>query len=182
MSAGVCWNDNRTANNNMPNALQSTYSFTLDRNIKYMYKECNQSNQHVESGKSCESVKCTCDPGSNATCTCTGATTRATTDGSATPRHTSFPCSHCRDNDSTASGLVRKHKYTSIRSTASKCATATDYIEREYADYLSATSTKGQGVGARVWSSDEPRDFKQANADSGDSIERRTGIPAGVTV
>lgn len=173
MSSWVCGNDNTTTSNNLSYTLQSACYFTMDGNNKHMREESNQSNEHDKSCQSCESDKCTCDPGTNATCTCTGATTRTTSRSSA---HTSFPCAHCRDHDSTTSGLVRKHKYTTPVSSAS------DYIERDYAEYIAATSAKGQGASAGVRDSVESRDFKQADADSGDSVERRIGIPAGVTI
>jgi hypothetical protein len=44
------------------------------------------------------------------------------------------------------------------------------------------TTTQGQGASARLWDCVEPRDFKQAYADSADSVERCTNISAGVTV
>ena len=178
MSSGVCGNDNTTTSYNLSYTLQSACSITVDGNIEHMRKESNQSNEHEQSGQPCQSTKCDCDPGTNATCTCTRATsgtapTRSTASGSTA--HTSFPCAHCRDNDSTTNGLVRKHKYTSI-------STAADYIERDYADYIAATSAEGQGASTGVRSGNESGNIKQADADSGDSVERRIGIPAGVTI
>ena len=67
--------------------------------------------------------------------------------------HTSYPCAHCND-----------------------------YDPRDNTNTDNTSSTQGQGVSARLWDCIEPRDFKQAYADSRDSIERCTGIPAGVTV
>ncbi len=67
--------------------------------------------------------------------------------------HTSYPCAHCNDYDT-----------------------------RDNTNTYSTASTQGQGISARLWDCVEPRDFKQAYADSRDSIERCTGIPAGVTV
>jgi hypothetical protein len=79
--------------------------------------------------------------------------TRATSNGDA--EHTSFPCAHCNDYD------PRDNTNT---------------------DYIAARSSEGQDPRSWVWGGYEPRDFKQAYADSRDSIERCTGIPAGVTV
>jgi hypothetical protein len=141
-----------------------------------MREESNQSNEHEQSSKSGQSNKCLCDPGSNATCTCTGA---PTIDRSAIG-HTSFPCAHCRDNDSSTNGLVRKHKYTSISTTP--LSSAADYIERDYAEYIAATSASGKNTCSGVRDSDELRNFKQADAESIDPVERRIGIPAGVTI
>ena len=67
--------------------------------------------------------------------------------------HTSYPCAHCND-----------------------------YDPRDNTNTDNTSSTQGKGASARLWDCVEPRDFKQAYADSGDSIERCTGIPAGVTV
>jgi hypothetical protein len=161
--------------------LQSACSFSLDRNNELVREERNQSNEYEQSGKSGESTKCTCDPGSNASCTCTGATSGTTSSrGTATTGHTSFPCAHCRDNDSSTNGLVRKHKYTSISATT--LSSAADYIERDYAEYIAATSAQGQGASTRIRDSDESGNIKQTDADSSDSVERRIGIPAGVTI
>jgi hypothetical protein len=151
-------------------------------NNELVREERNESNEYEQSGKSCESNKCTCDPGSNASCTCTGATSGTTTSrGTATTGHTSFPCAHCRDNDSTTNGLVRKHKYSSI-STTTTLSSAADYNERDYADYISATSSGREDIGTGVRGGNESGNIKQADADSGDTVERRIGIPAGVTV
>jgi len=182
MSAGVCGNDNRTTSNDLSYTLQSACSFSLDGNNELVREERNESNEYEQSGKSGESTKCTCDPGSNASCTCTGATSGTTASrGTAPTGHTSFPCAHCRDNDSSTNGLVRKHKYTSI-STNRECNTVTDYIERDYADYISATSSGREDIGTGVRSGNESGNIKQADADSGDTVERRIGIPAGVTI
>ena len=155
----------------------------MDSGSGHMRKECDQRDEHEQSGKSCESNKCNCDPGTNATCTCTGASTgndcRSIPTGRA--EHTSFPCAHCRDNDNTASGLVRKHKYVSITANR-ECNNTTDYLKRIYTAYDIATSAQGESASAGVRGSDEHRYFKQADADSTDSVERRIGIPAGVTI
>ena len=67
--------------------------------------------------------------------------------------HTSYPCAHCND-----------------------------YDPRDNTNTDNTSSTQGQGASARLWDCVEPRDFKQAYANSADSVERCTGIPAGVTV
>jgi hypothetical protein len=67
--------------------------------------------------------------------------------------HTSYPCAHCND-----------------------------YDPRDNTNTDNTSSTQGQGASARLWDCVEPRDFKQAYADSADSVERCTGISAGVTV
>jgi hypothetical protein len=151
MSGRVCRNDNRTTDNNLSYAIQSACSFSLGGNNELMRQEPHQRNEHEQSIESSQPNKCTCDPGSNATCTCTGATpiTRSTIG------HTSFPCAHCNDYD------PRDNTNT---------------------DYIAARSSEGQDPRSWVWGGYEPRDFKQADAESSDSIERRIGIPAGVTI
>jgi hypothetical protein len=79
--------------------------------------------------------------------------TRATSNGDA--EHTSYPCAHCNDYD------PRDNTNT---------------------DYIAATSAKGEDAGSGIRDSVEPRDFKQADAESNNSIERCTGISAGVTI
>lgn len=181
MSRGLRGGNNREQDVELRDTLQRACVEQLDGNAGYMRQESDQRNEYEQSGKSCESNKCICDPGSNATCTCTGATPVSRTASTRSAKHTSFPCAHCRDNDSSTNGLVRKHKYTSI-STNRECNTVTDYIERDYADYINATSAEGQGVSTGVRGSDESGNIKQADADSGNSVERRIGIPAGVTI
>jgi hypothetical protein len=160
MSGRVCRDDNRTTDNGLPYAIQSACDIALGGNNELMRQEPHQRNEHEQSVESSQSNKCACDPGSNATCTCTGATpiTRSTVG------HTSFPCAHCNDYDP---------RY--IRSAA-------DYIERDYADYVNATSSEGKNTCSGVRDSDELRNFKQADAESIDPVERRIGIPAGVTI
>jgi hypothetical protein len=160
MSGRVCGDDNRTTDNGLSYTLQSACSFSLGGNNELMRQEPHQRNEHEQSVESSQSNKCTCDPGTNATCTCTGATpiTRSTIG------HTSFPCAHCNDYD------------------PRDISSAADYIERDYADYINATSASGENTRSGVRDSDEPRNFKQTDADSGDSVERRIGIPAGVTI
>ncbi len=167
MPTRICRNNNRATNNNLCDTIQSAYRFTVDRISKFMYKERNQSNQHEQSGQSCQPFKCDCDAGSNAYCTCTRTASRATTGST---------CGSCT---TTANSLIRKHKYTTI-TTSRECAN--DLLNREYAEYLASTSAGREDVSTGVRVSDEPRDFKPTDADSGDSIERRIGIPAGVTV
>jgi len=180
----ICRNNNRATNNNLCDTIQSAYRFTVDRISKFMYKERNQSNQHEQSGQSCQPFKCDCDAGSNAYCTCTRTTSRATTGSScgsctSTNRSSTSRSSSANGSSTTANSLVRKHKYTTI--TASR-ECANDLLNREYAEYLASTSAGREDVSTGVRVSDEPRDFKPTDADSGDSIERRIGIPAGVTV
>jgi hypothetical protein len=137
----------------------------LDGNSGYLHQESNQRNEHEQSVESSQSNS-TSDAGNGAA---------ATRDiGNRDVKHTSFPCKHCGDHIGNSS-LVRKHKYTVLR-------TAADYIERDYAEYIAATSAKGEDAGSGIRDSVKPRDFKQADAESSDSIERCTGISAGVTI
>jgi hypothetical protein len=159
MSRGLHWSNNGEQDVELRDTLQRACVEQLDGNAGHLRQECDQRNEHEQPSKPCESNKCICDPGSNATCTCTGA---PTIDRSAIG-HTSFPCAHCNDYDP-------------------RDNTSADYIERDYADYIAATSASGKNTCSGVRGSDEPRNFKQADAGSGDSVERRIGIPAGVTI
>ena len=176
MSVGVCGSDNRTTSYNLSYTLQSACSITVDGNIEHMREESNQSNEHEQSGQPSESAVTTTGTCTPATCTCARTSSRngyripcKCTSGSATTptsstKHTSFPCAHCRDHD------------------PRDISSASDYIERDYADYIAATSASGENTRSGVRDSDESRNFKQADADSGDTVERRIGIPAGVTI
>jgi hypothetical protein len=128
-------------------------------------QESNQRNEYEQSIESSQSNS-TSDAGNS------GADSGDI--GNRDVKHTSFPCKHCGDHIGNA-GLVRKHKYTIH-------PTIADHIERDYAEYIAATSAKGEDAGSGIRDSVKSRDFKQADANSGDSIERCIGIPAGVTV
>ena len=171
MSSGVRGNDNTATSHDLSYTLQSTCGIALDGSIEYMRKEPDQSNEHEQSSESGQSTKCTCDPGSNAPCTCTG-----TASGSSSTRsteHTSFPCAHCRDH---VNSPIDPSREPAIRSAASA------YIEWIYSAYAIATGASREDASAGIRASDEPRNFKQADASSRDTVERRTGIPAGVTI
>ena len=90
---------------------------------------------------------------SNSTNDAGDSSTATRTTSNGDAEHTSYPCAHCND-----------------------------YDPRDNTNTDNTSSTQGQGASARLWDCVEPRDFKQAYADSRDSIERCTGIPAGVTV
>jgi hypothetical protein len=137
----------------------------LDDDTGHMRQEPNQRNEHEQPVESSQ-------PNSTSDAGDSGTAARNISNRNA--EHTSFPCKHCGDHIGRNS-LVRKHKYTVH-------PTIADYVERDYTDYIAATSSKGQDTRSGVWGSDEPRDFKQADANSGDSVERRIGIPAGVTI
>ncbi len=173
MSSRVRGNDNTATSHDLSYTLQSACSFSLDGNNELMREESNQRNEHEQSGKPSESNKCTCDPGTNATCTCTGATPVSRTPSTRSTEHTSFPCAHCRDHDNSSADPSRK---PTGRSAASA------YLEWIYSAYAIATGAGRENVSTGIRASNEPRNFKQADADSTDSVERCTGIPAGVTI
>ena len=181
MSRWLHWLNNRKQDFCLLHTIQRTAMERLDSVTRQLRKESNKSNKHEQSGKPSKSVKST----STAT-TCARASSRATTRATATGSTTSSRSSTTGSSkgrgssgSTTANSLVRKHKYTSI-TTSRECAN--DILNREYAEYLASTSAGREDVSTRVWASNEPRDFKQADANSGDSIERCIGIPAGVTV
>jgi hypothetical protein len=165
VSRWLHWFNNRKQSFCLLNTIYSTYLERLDYYTKQLRKESDESNKHEQSCKSSESVKST----STAT-TCTRASSRTT----ASSRSSTTGSSKGR---SSTGSLVRKHKYTTI-TTSRECAN--DILNREYAEYLASAGR--EDVSTRVWASNEPRDFKPTDADSRDSIERRIGIPAGVTV
>ncbi len=165
MSGRLHWSSNGKQDVELCDTLQRACVEQLDGNSGYLHQESNQRNEHEQSVESSQSNS-TSDAGNS------GAATRDI--GNRDVKHTSFPCKHCGDHIGNSS-LVRKHKYT-IRPTIA------DHIERDYAEYIAATSAKGEDAGSGIRDCVEPRDFKQAYANSADSVERCTGIPAGVTV
>jgi hypothetical protein len=165
MSGRLHWSNNGKQDVELRDTLQRACVERLDGNTGYLRQESNQRNEHEQPVEPSQSDS-TGDAGDSGTA--------ARNIGNRDAEHTSFPCKHCGDHIGSA-GLGSKHKYTDH-------TTITDYIERDYADYISATSASGEDVSTRIRASDESRDFKPTNADSGDSVERRTGIPAGVTI
>jgi hypothetical protein len=165
MSGRLHWSSNGEQDVELRDTLQRACVERLDDDTGHLRQEPNQLNEHEQSVESSQ-------PNSASDA---GSSTTATGDiGNRDVKHTSFPCKHCGDHIG-STGLGRKHKYTVH-------PTSADYIERDYADYINATSTKGQDTRSGVWGSDESRNFKQADANSADSVERRIGIPAGVTI
>jgi hypothetical protein len=129
----------------------------LDDSARQLCEKCNKPYKHDESCESCESAKCDCDPGTNATCTCARA-------------DTGNDCGNI-----VTRSLKHKYKYTTI----STCREwDTDNIN--ITNYIANPTREDASTG--VWVSDEPRNFKPTDADSTDPVERRIGIPAGVTV
>jgi hypothetical protein len=157
MSGRLHWSSNGKQDVELCDTLQRACVEQLDGNSGYLHQESNQLNEHEQSIKPSESDSFTHDAGSSATAT------RATPITRSTVGHTSFPCAHCNDYDP-------------------RVNTSADYIERDYADYIAATGSSGENTRSGVRNSDEPRNFKQADAESSDSVERRIGIPAGVTI
>ncbi len=179
MSRWLHWFNNRKQSFCLLNTIYSTYVERLDYYTRQLRKESDESNKHEQSCKPSESVEST---SSSATCTRASSrtTARATATGStSSSRSSTSRSSSANGSSTTANSLVRKHKYTTI-TTSRECAN--DLLNREYAEYLASTSAGREDVSTGVRVSDEPRDFKPTDADSGDSIERRIGIPAGVTV
>ena len=181
MSRWLHWLNNRKQNFCLLHTIQRTAMERLDSVTRQLRKESNKSNKHEQSGKPSESVEST----STAT-TCARASSRATTRATATGSTTSSRSSTTGSSkgrgssgSTTANSLVRKHKYTTI-TTSRECAN--DILNREYAEYIASNSSTREDISSRVWDSNEPRDFKPTDADSRDSVERRIGIPAGVTV
>ncbi len=165
MSRGLHRINNREQDVELLDSLQRAAMERLDSIAKHVREKSNQSNEHEQPVESSQS---------NSTGNAGDSNTATRNIGNRDAEHTSFPCKHCGDHVGNT-GLSRKHKYT-VHPAIS------DHVERDYTDYINATSAERQGVSTRIRASDEPRNFKPTNADSGDSVERRTGIPAGVTI
>ena len=153
---------NSAANFVLSGSLRAASGRTMGRKSKYLSEEPNKSDQHDKSCESSEPSSVTADSCTPATCSCARASSR---NGYRIP---------CACSGTTATSTKRNCTATNYECSCSAC--------RSYAEYLSATDAKGQRIGSRIRDSVESRNFKQTNADSADSIERCTGIPAGVTV
>jgi hypothetical protein len=153
---------NSAANFVLSRSLRAASGRTMGRNSKHLPEEPNKSDQHDKSCESSKSNSTTSTSCSRAACSCARASYR----------------SGSRATCSCSSSDERKCAINSANPNDECSCSAC----RSYADYLATTDAKGQGIGSRVRDSVEPRNFKQADADSRDSIERCTGIPAGVTV
>ena len=157
---------NSAANFVLSRSLRAASGRTMGRNSKHLPEEPNKSDQHDKSCESSKSNSATSTSCSRATCSCARASYRSgsrATCSSSDERNCAIADFNVLDPNAECS-----------------CNVCRDYAE--YANYTSTVSAKGQRTGTRVWDSIEPRNFKQADADSRDSIERRIGIPAGVTV
>jgi len=193
MSRWLRWLNNGKQGIKLLNAIQRSCMERLASYAGQLRKERNQSNQYEQSSQSSESNIVTADSCTPATCTCARTSSRngyripcKCASGSTTSRgtaHTSFPCAHCRDHVSiTASVVLNKHGSQRAIIGGVKYSNASDASERDYTEYIASSGAAREDTGARIWASNEPRNFKQADASSGDSIERRIGIPAGVTI
>ena len=175
MSRWLHWLNNRKQDFCLLHTIQRTAMERLDSITRRLRKESNKSNKHEQSGKPSESVEPTATTATASTRTFGRSSTRATSTGS-----TASSRSSTTGNTKGRNAKGRHTKSGSTATTSRECAN--DILNREYAEYLASTSAGREDVSTRVWASNEPRDFKQADANSGDSIERCIGIPAGVTV
>jgi hypothetical protein len=154
---------NAAANFVLSGSLRAASGRTLDRDGKHLQDGSDQSRECVKSNKSCES-----NQPSQHTCTCHSARTCNCDRGD------------CADNDTSCSATDGKLPNNHGDScTCSLC--------RDYRDYIAATSsstirTEGQGAGARIRVSNEPRSTKRANNTTRTDVEHVTGIPTGVTI
>jgi hypothetical protein len=156
MSRGLRGSSNGEQAIELRDTLQRACVERVDGDTGHLRQESNQRNEHEQSVESSES-NIPNDAGNS------GTATRNIRSRDA--EHTSFPCKHCGD-----------HVGNTVRPAIS------DHVERDYTDYIAATSAGRENVSTGIRASNEPRNFKQADAGSGDSIERRIGIPAGVTI
>ncbi len=182
MSRWLHWINNRKQNFCLLYTIQRTAMERLDSITRRLRKESNKSNKHEQSGKSSESAITTYGNCTPATCTCARTSSR---NGYRIPYKctTGSTASSRSSTTGNTKGRSTKGRHTKSGSTAiANRECANDILAREYAEYLASTSAGRKDVSTRVWASNEPRDFKQADANSGDSIERCIGIPAGVTV
>jgi hypothetical protein len=162
---------NAAANFNMSRSLRAAAGRILDRDTEHVREECNKSDQHVESSQSVESSSVTSRTCTPATCSCARTSTR---NGYRIPCACSISASRSSSSNSSS---AKDGDLPNPHGTSCSCPSC-----RDYAEYTATFSSKGEGVSTWVRISNEPRSFKQTNADATDRIEQCTGIPAGVTV
>lgn len=160
---------NAAANFNMRNALQSARGRTLGGNNEHMHKVSNQSDQRVEP---CEPIKSSSCATSDTTCSRTP-----------TCNEYGIPCRHrgatsTSSEHTSASISAKDGELPNPHGASCSCPNCRDY--NEYVNYTASTSREDVSTWVRV--SNEPRNFKQTNADATDRVEECTGIPTGVTV
>ena len=161
MSSWLRWANNTKQNINLLNAIQRSGLGRLVHYARQLFKVSDKPDKHVESSQSSKSIvnSTNCTP---STCTCATTACRAT----------STSCGSSSSGCTTSSNSAKRIACHIDGCTCSLCT--------DYAEYI--RTTKGENASARIWTSDEPRFIKQANADSTSSVEYRTGIPTGVTI
>ena len=161
---------NSAANFNLSNALRSASGRILGRDTEHVRKECSQSNEHEQSDQSSKSYK-----SSQHACSCHGA------------RICNCDNGECADNDGSECVANSSSKNGDQRNTCypdnnGNNLTASDYIERDYADYTASIRTEGQGAGSWIRLSDESGHIKRTDNTTRTNVEHVTGIPTGVTI
>lgn len=170
---------NSAANFNLSNALRAANGRSMDRNANKLRNVSDESSERDKSSEPCKPSQ--------------------SNDGHTCPCHCARTCNcisgECADNDgidtSASSGSENRNesrnqigKQTGIEAGNKGGSTCNCEGCREYNEYASAAAirSEGQGAGGRIRFSAEPRNFKQPNPVSTDSIEYITGIHAGVIV
>ena len=167
---------NTAANFNLSNALRAASGRTMDRNASKLREvsdepnECGKSSQPYKSSESNDGHTCPCHCAR--TCNCVSGEC-ADNDGSDTDNNNDR--SKDRNENRKQAGSQARNKSGS----SCNCEGC-----RECISYTNAAAirSEGQGAGSRIRFSAEPRNFKQPNPVSTDSIEYITGIHAGVIV
>jgi hypothetical protein len=150
---------NSAANFVMSGSLRAASGRTLGGKREHVRESSDQRNQHVESSQSGESSKL-----------------GNTTDGASST--TTGRSSVIVGND-----VIITDSRDICNTECNKChPTFCDHIERDYADYTASIRTEGQGAGARIRVSNEPRYFERTNNTTRTNVEHVTGIPTGVAI
>jgi hypothetical protein len=147
----------------------------LGNSTRQLRNECDQSYKHKQSGQSSESVKLT------AIAPTRGPTTSARTTASRGNGRTASRSATATPSSGAYGNNAYNYNNSSVITAHREYDSVADHLWWQYAEYTAA-NTERQGTSPRVWTSNEPRYFKQADAESRDAVERRTGIPAGVTI
>jgi hypothetical protein len=187
MSSWVRGIYNAAANFNLSNALRAASGRTMDRNASKLRNVGDEPNKCGKSSKSRKSSQ----SNDGHTCPCHCARTCNCISGECADNDGIDTCSNTIGTSIASSGNKNRNevgneigKQAGIKARNESGSTCNCEGCREYIEYASAAAirSEGQGAGSRIRFSAEPRNFKQPNPVSTDSIEYITGIHTGVIV
>jgi len=178
---------NAAANFNLSNALRAASGRTMDRNASKLREISDEPNKRGKSSKSSKPSESsdgrTCPCHCARTCNCISGEC-ADDDYADTAATTTTASSSATASASATESGSEIGKQTGIEAGIKSGSSCNCEGCREFNEYASAAAirSEGQGAGSGIRFSAKPRNFKQPNPVSADSIEYITGIHTGVIV